>query len=109
MRFNSYIVLSEGLTDREGHCFADAGIYRYWGRMGLTPSHKGQEKYHTRCQPEIATLEPVQDFVSLDQNLTTVQIFRTRRFAELPRQISCLGKTTNDLTFEHFSMNLLFL
>ena len=77
MRFNSNIVLREGLTDREGHCFADAGIYGYWGRMGLTPSHKGQEKYHTRRQPEIVTLEPVQDFISLNQNLTPVQYSET--------------------------------
>jgi len=77
--------------------------------VGLTTSHKGQEKYHTRRQPEIATFEPVQDFVSLNQNFTTVQILRTRRFAELPDQISCVGKTTNEPTFEHFSIDMLFL
>jgi hypothetical protein len=84
MRFNSYIVRSEVLTDREGHCFGHAGIYRYWGRVGLTLCHKGQEKYHTRCQPEIGTLEPVQDFVSLDQTLTAVQNSEPRRLAEMP-------------------------
>ncbi len=76
MRFNSYIVLGEGLTDREGHGFADAGIYCYWGRMGLTSRHKGQEKYHTRRHPEIATLEPVQVFCFLKSEFDASSIFR---------------------------------
>jgi len=84
MRFNAYIALSESLTYRDGHRFADPGIYGYWGRMGLTQRHKGQEKYHTQREQVIATLKTVQDFVSLNQNLTPVQYSEPGRFAKLP-------------------------
>src|SRR5207302_1988936 len=80
----------------------DPGIYGYWGRMGLTQRHKGQEKYHTQREQVIATLKTVQDFVSLNQNLTPVQYSEPGRFAKLPRQISCLGKTTNESIFQRF-------
>src|SRR5207237_2804684 len=102
MRFNAYITLSESLTYREGHRLADPGIYCYWGRMGLTQRHKGQAKYHTRREQITSTLKPVQDFVSLNQNLRPVRYSEPRRFARLTRQISCLGKTTNDSIFQRF-------